>query len=406
VGYQHFLRNYLYCSNQKDRGPLSRIRRDGPPSEIGLVTAKLIVIMTQLIQIVPTLPPLIGGVGDYAHCLALQLLKDFHLSTHFLVFDQSWGGDLKGSNYAVSPVSQNCASLLQQLDTCVESGSTILLHYVGYGYSKQGTPTWLINGLYRWKTNNPTGRIVTMFHEIAASGPPWSRTFWLSGFQIRLAKRLIQISDRILTNKRLYAETLQRYSQGRFKEIPALPVFSNVGEPSNPPSLSNRQRHLAIFGGRSRRARVYRSSLNHLHQICHYLGIQKIFDIGPKFDSVPTHIGNVPIIVTGSLPSARVSAILSGAIAGFFDYNTAFLGKSGIFAAYCAHRMLPVSAQMTSHVEDDLYPGQHYMLPEQYSTAVKDETWLQATADTAHAWYQTHSLSEQALTFYQLINPL
>ncbi|NEQ99188.1 MAG: glycosyltransferase family 1 protein [Cyanothece sp. SIO2G6] len=360
--------------------------------------------MTQLIQIVPTLPPLIGGVGDYAHCLAMQLAQDCHLKTHFLVSDPSWLSNGQEIPYTVSPLSQHQSLLIQQLDNGLDSGSTVLIHYVSYGYSKQGTPTWLIDGLNHWKTKHPKGQLVTMFHEIAASGPIWSRAFWRSGMQKRLAKRLIEISDRILTSKQLYAEILQRYAQGRFSEIPALPVFSNVGEPSNLSDLSTRQRHLVVFGGRGRRAKVYQSSLDQLDRICHCLDIQQIFDIGPKLDSIPSHVGDVPITPTGSLPSDEVSAILSGAIAGFFNYHPAFLGKSTIFAAYCAHRMLPVSAQMTSHIEDGLYPGQHYILSDQYSADMKNEILLQSIADKAYAWYQSHNLSAQAKTYQALLS--
>jgi hypothetical protein len=355
--------------------------------------------MSQLIQIVPTLPPLIGGVGDYAHCLAIQLSQDFHLPTHFLVSNQSWMENRQKLPYTAGRLSHTKASLIEYLSGYLDTRSTVLLHYVGYGYSKQGCPTWLIDGLEHWKVKHPSAQLVTMFHEIAASGPPWSRAFWTSGLQKNLTKRLVQISDRIITSKKLYAEILQDYSQGRFSDVPTLPVFSTVGEPSNLPDLSARQRHLVIFGGQGRRNKVYQSSLGQLHQICQCLNIQQIFDIGPKLDSIPTHVGNVPITATGSLPSCEVSAILSRAFAGFFKYHPAFLGKSTIFAAYCAHRVLPVSAQMTSHVEDGLYPGQHYILPEEYLAGTVSETFLQEITDNAYKWYQPHCLASQTQIF-------
>jgi hypothetical protein len=96
-----------------------------------------------------------------------------------------------------------------------------------------------------------------MFHEIAASGPLWTSAFWLSATQRNLAKRLVKVSDRLLTSKQLYAEILQGYSKGRFNEIPSLPIFSSVGEPTNPPDLSKRDRHLVIFGGQGQRSKVY-----------------------------------------------------------------------------------------------------------------------------------------------------
>ncbi|MBE9109132.1 glycosyltransferase family 1 protein [Nodosilinea sp. LEGE 07298] len=352
-----------------------------------------------MVSVVPRLYPAIDGVGDYALSLARQLRADFGIETHFVVGDSSWVGNNQLEGFHITKVTARSAkSLLTELARA-NSVKAILLHYVGYGYAKRGCPFWLVEGLENWVHQHSEINLVTMFHEISASGPAWTSAFWLSAAQRYLVKRLFRLSDRILTSKQLYADILQDYSQGRFSDVPTLPVFSTVGEPSNLPDLSARQRHLVIFGGQSRRNKVYKSSLEQLHQICQCLNIQQIFDIGPKLDSIPTHICNVPITATGSLSSHEVSAILSGAFVGFFNYHPAFLGKSTIFAAYCAHRVLPVSAQMTSHVEDGLYPGRHYILPNQYSIGLKSEISFQAIADNACNWYQTHCLVRQAQVF-------
>lgn len=358
-----------------------------------------------LIQITPKLPPDVNGLGDYAFNLAESLRANFGLKTKYLVTDPSWSAQHSAITNKTSIVEtvETKSELLKLLCQSSAYGSTVLLHYVGYAYDKRGCPFWLLDDLAQWKSQFPSVKLITMFHEVAASGPPWTSAFWLSGFQKKIAKQLVQISDHIVTSKQLYAEILKSYAQDRFNDIPTLPVFSNIGEPSNPSDLSARQRHLVIFGGRSRRNKVYQFSLEQLHKICQGLNIQQIFDIGPMLDSIPTHIGNVPITVTGSLPREEVSAILSVAIAGFFNYPPAFLGKSGIFAAYCAHRLLPVSAQITSQIEDGLHPRQHYILPDQYFMGVKREISLQAIADSAYAWYQTHSLSEQTRVFYSAI---
>ena len=355
--------------------------------------------LKSVLAIVPRLSPAVDGVGDYALSLARQLRSDFGIETHFVVGDTTWVGNDQLDGFQITKV-KTCSgeSLLTQLAQA-KFVKTILLHYVGYGYAKRGCPFWLAEGLEDWMCQHSGINLVTMFHETSASGPVWTSAFWLSALQRNLAKKLIGLSDHILTSKQLYAEILQDYSQGRFSNIPTLPVFSTVGEPSNLSDLSERQRHLVIFGGQGRRHKVYQSSLDQLHQICQRLNIQQIFDIGPKFDSIPTRIGNIPITVTGSLPSHEVSATLSGAFAGFFNYHPAFLGKSTIFAAYCAHRVLPVSAQLTSHVEDGLYPGRHYILPDQYSTDVKSEISCQAIADNAYAWYQIHCLASQTQVF-------
>ncbi|MFZ4728709.1 MAG: glycosyltransferase family 1 protein, partial [Pseudanabaena sp.] len=69
--------------------------------------------------------------------------------------------------------------------------SPVLLHYVGYGYAKRGCPVWLVDGIQRWKNLYPDRLLVTMFHELHASGtPPWTSSFWLSPLQKNLVTRL------------------------------------------------------------------------------------------------------------------------------------------------------------------------------------------------------------------------
>jgi len=71
------------------------------------------------------------------------------------------------------------------------------------------------------------------------------------------------------------------------------------------------------------------------------------------------------------------------------------LGKSTIFAAYCAHGLLPVSAKGSKLPVDGIESGKHYWIPDSLNNL--DE--VQAIAQNAHQWYQPHSLSLQAKTF-------
>ncbi|MBD1873992.1 glycosyltransferase family 1 protein [Nodosilinea sp. FACHB-131] len=363
-------------------------------------------IYKEICQIVPRLSPSVDGVGDYALNLAHQLRSDFDINTNFVVCDPAWVGDKQLKGFQVDQVgSRSKKSLLAHVSD-INPGSPILLHYVGYGYAKRGCPTWLVNGLKAWRHQRQQAHLVTMFHETSAFGPIWTSAFWLSATQRYLVKRLVRLSDRILTNKRSYAELLQSYAPERFVTIPTLPVFSNVGEPQNPSSLFEKTRRLVIFGGRSQRSKVYKDSLEQLRHICRYLDIQQIFDIGPVLDPLPADVDNVPITVAGCLPIEEVSTILSDSIAGFFSYHPAFLGKSTIFAAYCAHRVIPISATMSDVSEEGLQPGKHYALPEQYNTEKRDMALMQAIADRAYAWYQVHSLSAQAKAYYTLLSDL
>ena len=48
-----------------------------------------------------------------------------------------------------------------------------LLHYVNYGFQKRGIPFRLLS-ILRGLRRQHHGKLVTIFHELYASGPPWS----------------------------------------------------------------------------------------------------------------------------------------------------------------------------------------------------------------------------------------
>ncbi|NEO44551.1 glycosyltransferase family 1 protein [Moorena sp. SIO3I6] len=351
-----------------------------------------------VISIVPRLPPAIDGVGDYAFNLAQQLRKDFRIETHFLVCDPTWTGTTQIQGFPISQVNVHSAdTLLSRLPR--DPTATVLLHYVGYGYAKRGCPVWLVDGLQRWRNASIHRTLVTMFHEVYASGPFWTSTFWLSLLQRNLAVRLVQLSDRVLTSKQLYAEILYQLGQGKHNQILTLPVFSNIGEPEQVPSLAKRNRRLVVFGGRNSRLRVYKNSITELSHTCKLLGIEEILDVGPPTCLTLSSVNNVPIVEKGKLSAIEISDILLHSLVGFFDYPTDFLAKSTIFAAYCAHGLLPVSARCTRLPVDGIEPRKHYWIPDARGTGLKNVEEMQLIANNAHAWYQTHSLSVQAKTF-------
>ncbi|MGL4617551.1 glycosyltransferase family 1 protein [Chroococcidiopsis sp.] len=351
-----------------------------------------------IIQIVPRLPPAIDGLGDYALNLARQLYNDFNLKTHFAIGDAAWTGNTQIEDFLINSVDERSATAL--LSLLASKPTTVLLHYVGYGYAKRGCPVWLVEGLERWKRNTPNSNLVTMFHEVYASGKlPWTSSFWLSDWQKKLAGRLSQISDRCLTSNQNYAEVLYQLSQGKQSQIPTLPVFSNVGEPKQIPRLTERSRRLVVFGSPSIRKRAYRQSLKELSQVCQLFDIQEILDIGAPTGLVLSSIQGIPIVETGKLSAPEISEILLNSFAGFFNYHLEYLAKSGVFAAYCAHGILTVSPRVYTSTQDGIEPGKHYWVFSDRITEITDCVEVQAIASHAYTWYQTHNLSVQTQNF-------
>jgi hypothetical protein len=351
----------------------------------------------RLFSIIPRLAPLIDGIGDYALSLAQLLRETISIDTHFIVTDPAWMGTELIDGFNVTHLSARSTGEL--LSALPADDATVLLHYEGYGYATRGCPLWLVSALEQWRVGDNRRRLVTMFHELYATGPPWTSAFWLSAMQRKLMTRLARLSDQWMTSLERYAATVRRLSLKTTARAYSLPVFSSIGEPVATPSLAERRRCLVVFGTRGRRIEVYKRSSADLNRICERLGITEILDIGRFIEFDFAGGLHVPVKALGELPGSEVSRLLLDAVAGVIDYPASMLGKSTIFAAYCSHRLIPILATYgDSTPADGLQASRHYWLTnvesEQLSLDVGQET-----ADHAFAWYQNHNLAVHAKTF-------
>ncbi len=278
----------------------------------------------------------------------------------------------------------------RRLERELAGEETILLHYANYGYARRGCPAGLVAGLERWRAARAGGRLVTVFHEVYASGPPWRSSFWLNPWQRRLAARLAALSDRVLTPLGLYAGLLGRLAPG--VRVAVLPVFSTVGEPAEMPEAGGRPPALAVFGGAGVRGRAYGEWRPSLAAACRELGIEEILDVGPDAGA-PGSLDGLPVRRLGVLPEAAAGAALLAARAGFLAYPPRFLAKSTIFAAYCAHGLLPVCAWKREEGGGEAPP---FWRP-------SDAGEPRGVAAAALAWYRGHSLARQAEIYRGLL---
>ncbi|HSF44327.1 MAG TPA: glycosyltransferase family 1 protein [Thermoanaerobaculia bacterium] len=327
-----------------------------------------------VVQIVPSLPPPAEGVGGYALALGEILREHAGLPSRFL------------------PARHLPALTAEALSAALEEtgGHAVLLHYAGYGYHPRGCPSWLVRALEGWAREGR--RLVTIFHEVWAMGPPWRSSFWLSPLQRRLAGALARSSAGVVTSLELYRRNLLGRAPGR--EVFVLPVFSTVGEPASVPALAERSRRLVVFGGPGARGRAFREVREALEAACRELGIAEICDVGPPLPERPQRVAGVPVRSLGVLPAAEVSALLLDSLAGFVAYPAPFLAKSTIFAAYASHGLLPVSAWHRPRREAETPPP--FWRP-----GAPDEP--QAVADRARAWYAGHSLDRHAAVYRSLL---
>ena len=104
------------------------------------------------------------------------------------------------------------------------------------------------------------------------------------------------------------------------------------------------------------------------------------------------------------MDAEKISECLRRSIAGFMYSSTpTHLAKSGVFAAYCAHRMIPVVSSHKRGSADGLQAGEHYWLVSKRKTQRHHNTG-QNIADNAFAWYQTHSMSMNAEMYAACFN--
>ena len=341
----------------------------------------------ELVQIVPALPPAFSGVGDFAVRLAGELLARHGVGTRFVVGDPGWSatGD---AEFPASPVAaRTSGALLATLEQ-----NPVLLHYVNYGYAARGCPFWLADALERWKRRNPSRRrLIVLFHELYASGPPWTSVFWPNPFQRWIAVRMARVANARRITTTISRREMQRMFWRAAADLPVTvaPVFSTLGEPASLPPLAARERQVIVFGSRPVREEVYARASAGLEAFCARHGVGRVVDVGVPISGGVRLGGGIEVREAGALPAPEAGALFANSLAGYFNYPAPHLGKSTIFAAYCAHGMLPVTFPGNDAAQEGLLAGKHYL-------AGDDGAAFETVADAAHAWYRGHRLAVHA----------
>lgn len=348
--------------------------------------------MIQCIHIVPGLPPEVGGVSDYAMVLTRQLVR---VSGHEIAPIFVHGGwrdadsiEVEHSSLDLSGVcsAKTLAAHLRQLTQGEKDQVVVLLEYSGYGYAPRGAPWWLLRGL-RHVCGDEGLPLITVFHEISASGPPWTSAFWLSPIQRWISKELVRISRRVFVNRPGGTQELKQWADNPSK-VSFRPVFSNIGEPNSRTPLNDRNNCAVVFCGKQEKGELY-SRPNQINQVLEECQINRFVDIGPRPQSVPDL--KVRHEVKGVQPAGDVSRLLTNARLGFAHRRLDLLTKSGVVAAYLAHGVPPVVLPNGSaEYPPVLSRGTHYATLELAGTVSVD--WKELSRE-GHAWYQSHAHS-------------
>jgi len=338
------------------------------------------------------------GVANYAFALACALRAYRGINSVFLSGTPSVDGMVVEDDWKTVCVAkrhaQTLADIVQSLST-ENNARAVVLHFSGYGYQKRGVPLWLAQGLRIWSRRAGCMPLLTIFHELYATGRPWQSAFWVSPLQKQIAHNLLKLSFAAITPTERYSKRLSQWRNGKAIKIAAMPVCSNVGEPGCGPAPCARNATAVVFGLAGVEDRIFGIYRRDVERIIAALGIEKIFDVGPRFSSVPRTLGGAPVISKGVLPQGAVSELLQRTRFGIVAYALDFIGKSSVFAAYAAHGVVPIVLSDKQGAFDGLQPARHFLdgLRPRTSAGVEDLASIQSELFN---WYTCHSLKVQA----------
>lgn len=347
-----------------------------------------------ILQIVPHAPGAFDGVGDYALNLARALSPIYGIGTTFLAAEKTrlTSSDDYPVIFELNPAS--CSELAR-------GHEHVILHYVNYGYQARGIPFALLP-MVRDLRHNCRGRLLTIFHEMYASAPPWKSAFWLQPWQKRIASTIAQLSSACVVS----SESMRRQlgSLASSAETFVCPVPSNFGEPDLlSEEFGQRDPHRwAICGGTALIERSLKSFREIRDRIPEEISPRQLSVFGGNDSSTVRALLRLPGIQTdyrSRLTPADASEILSTSAFVWLDYFHRLgvpgdvLLKSGAFAAACAHGAIPILPHWSSAIslEGDPLPGPFFIEPRLSE--------LPATEDRAkiaarfYDWYQRHASS-------------
>ncbi|MBB4062398.1 hypothetical protein [Salinibacter ruber] len=232
------------------------------------------------------------------------------------------------------------ASTVRRLSDETNKEAAVLLEYSGYGYAKRGAPLWLARGLRRVCEEEGIP-LVTMFHELYATGPPWTSAFWLSPIQALIIQRIAVYSDGIVTNRISSKRWLCLASSDK-TSVQVQPVFSNVGEPDTRRPFSQRKNQAVVFGGERSKRKIYQKNGKRVREYLRSIGVTQVIDVGayPNDDALAAF--GLPVFKKGILPSREVSRYIGESKIGIGNAPSDCVTKSGSVAAYLAHGTIPL----------------------------------------------------------------
>ncbi len=301
---------------------------------------------------------------------------------------------------AIGPDSVRLVHLSKEnaADWQVGTDDSVVLQMSGYGFDKRGAPWWLLHELERRHTH--IKKLGIFFHELYASGPPWSSSFWLSPVQRHITRRLAEMSDFWMTSREGSAQWLRGFASEKPHVV--LPVFSTIGEPDLLPKT--RLPIIIVFGSPGLRQATYQAAGLKLFAWAKQSSLE-IHDIGAPITDrqLSAALLDNGVIQHGRLSDEAVRNLMQDARFGLLAYPTEFVAKSSVFAAYCAHGLCPVVISQGYAWADGLVAGAHYLPDFTDAGGAGDLVHTASIGQAAWEWYQPHALNIHATTLLEMM---
>jgi len=349
-------------------------------------------VLKTVLQIVPRVPGGLDGVGDYALTLAAKLRDQFGCRTVFATPDASSSTSVR--DFEVRPLDRICDP--------IHEFDRILLHYVNYGYQKRGVPFGLLSIVRRTRRQH-RGKLLTIFHELYASGPPSSSAFWLQPIQIHLTKSVARLSDECIVSSENFQQELLRLAPNA--RIHLHPTPSGLEEPTlSRQQIVHRDPHRwVVIGGTVLSERSLRSFARAIQWIPQSVAPRTLFVLGGNENPVTQSLLSELRIESDYRPriaAADASEILETCSFAWFDYfrrsdvETSVILKSSAFAAACAHGVIPVLPHRGTpiSIDSNRLAGPFFVEPN--AREIPDELNRAEVAQKIYDWYRHHASTE------------
>jgi hypothetical protein len=381
--------------------------------------------MRFIIHIVPHLPPQNSGVGDYAVVVGRRMEEIGGITCGYVAAGVN-AVELPNDGEHVRNITGRCdpGALWRAVEELAggdepspgpaRRGSpqasvegretlTVVLHYSGYGYDRNGAPAWLVDAL-RHRPQGRFIRVLAYFHELYANGWPWQRAFWFSARQRRVAADIARLSDALLTNREQSARWLEEQTGRLTGSVRTLPVPSNAGEPDQLPDYESRPRRAVVFGDARRRAMLLDKEARAVARLLKTLEIVELIDIGrpAAIDKKEFARAGIAIEQPGYLDAREVGRQLSQCRVGLIRYPLAFVAKSSVFAAYAAHGVVPVIWTDRCEPADDVEIGRNALAFPRLGQLVPDVKALLRMSAAIHEWYRLGRSTNHAFALQQM----